>query len=199
MSESPERPQTKGLPNSSLPNQRLIQDLLTTYFQDGSGPDAQSPFVSSYWAHHSELFDVQSDDAGNLTSLMGSAVPSCKWDNAITRALDNLCYISHLVHLPHRKEIIQLRALAARVCRSMDLDPTMNVLRQVYTLETIKRNLPPELHHKPMKVLIIGDGCGILSALFKAVFRDSTVVLVDIGRTLLFQAYYCQKAHPQSL
>ena len=105
--------------------------------------------------------------------------------------------LSHLIHLPNRKELLRLFAVAARVCRAMGLDPTLDVFRQVCTLEVLQRHLPNEMRHKRMHVLMIGDGYGVLSALFKSVFPNSTVVMIDIGKTLLFQAYHCQKAHPE--
>ncbi len=43
---------------------------------------------------------------------------------------------------------------------------------------------------------MIGDGYGLLSVLFKILFPNSTITLIDIGKTLLFQTYFCQKALP---
>jgi SAM-dependent methyltransferase len=45
-------------------------------------------------------------------------------------------------------------------------------------------------------VLIVGDGHGILAALIKDRWPESTVTLVDLGRTLLFQTVNCQRAYP---
>ena len=44
--------------------------------------------------------------------------------------------------------------------------------------------------------MMIGDGYGFLSALIKAIFPKASIVLVDLGKTLLFQSYYCQKVYP---
>ena len=48
-------------------------------------------------------------------------------------------------------------------------------------------------------MIIIGDGYGFLSALIKEIFPNSLICLVDLGKILLFQAYYCEKAYPHSL
>jgi len=42
-------------------------------------------------------------------------------------------------------------------------------------------------------------GYGFLASLFKERFPNSSIVLVDLGKILVFQAYYCQKAHPQNV
>jgi hypothetical protein len=45
------------------------------------------------------------------------------------------------------------------------------------------------------RILIIGDGYGFLASLFKEIYPNAKLTLVDLGKTLLFQAYYCQLAH----
>lgn len=183
---------------ASLPNQGLIRYLIENYYQGRIKPEERE-FISSHWKHYSQLFDIQVDPEGNLVSLSGIGFGACEWSGLVHRFLDQLCVFSHLVHLPRRREILRLRTIAARVCNRMGLDLTLDVLRQVYSLELLERNLPDDMRHKRMCVLMIGDGYGILSALFKSVFPNSTIVMIDIGRTLLFQAYHCQKAYPESV
>jgi hypothetical protein len=45
---------------------------------------------------------------------------------------------------------------------------------------------------------MIGDGYGLLAALVKSRWPDAQLVMIDLGQSLLFQAVYCQKAHPQA-
>jgi len=52
---------------------------------------------------------------------------------------------------------------------------------------------PGERH----RILVIGDGSGILSGLLKAMYPDCSLVLVDIGKSLFYQAHHCQKANPE--
>jgi hypothetical protein len=79
----------------------------------------------------------------------------------------------------------------------MGLDLTVDVFRQVCSLELITRHMGEEWESRMPTILVIGDGYGVLSALFKAVFPESTLILVDLGRTLLFQAFHCQLAYPK--
>lgn len=183
---------------SAIPNQDLIQHLIETYYRDDTDPQERKDreFISSHWRHYGDLLKVQVDAEDNLISLRGVAFGACQWSGPSNQLLDQICILSHLVHLPHRRRLLELKVISVKVCDAMGLDPTLDVLRQVCSLALLERNLPDDMRSKRMHVLMIGDGYGVLSALFKAVFPDSTIVMVDIGRVLLFQAYYCQKAHP---
>jgi len=46
--------------------------------------------------------------------------------------------------------------------------------------------------------MLIGDGYGFLSAMIKSVYPDTRLVMVDIGKTLLFQAETCRKIYGTS-
>lgn len=178
----------------NTPNQGLIRYLIENYYQRGINAQ-ENNFTSSHWKYYSRLFNVELDHEGNIINLSGIGLGNCKWPSLIDRILDQLCMFSHLIHLPHRKEIVLLSIIAARICRAMGLDLTFDVFRQVCSMELIKSKLPEDMISKRMHVLMIGDGYGVLSALFKSIFPNSTLVMVDIGKTLLFQSYYCQKVY----
>ena len=180
----------------TIPNPDLIRYLLSSYYTNDIDHQ-EKDLVSSHWEHYSGLFDVKIDKNGYLISLSGQAFGSLKWGNLGHKILDQATILSHLLHLPHRKNLLRLRTIAAKVCDAMGLDLTFDAFRQVCSLELMQRNLPDDMRHKQMHIIMIGDGYGVLSALFKSIFPNSTVVMVDIGKTLLFQAYYCQKAHSE--
>jgi len=183
---------------SSLPNQDLVQHLLKTYYREDTDQKGRkdNDFISSHWRHWGDLLEAQTDAEGDLILLEGTAFGACQWSGHRHQLVDQICILSHLVHLPHRGRTLELKAIAAKICNAMGLDPTLDVFRQVCSLALLERYMPDDMRHKRMHVLMIGDGYGVLSALFKAVFPNSTVVMVDIGKVLLFQACYCQRAHP---
>jgi SAM-dependent methyltransferase len=80
----------------------------------------------------------------------------------------------------------------------MGVDATFDAFRQVCTLQLVEMHLPVAVRQRGLRVLMIGDGYGVLAALFKRELPDASVVLVDIGKTLLFQAYHLQRAYPDS-
>jgi len=104
-----------------------------------------------------------------------------------------LTILSYLVRLDSQKELCQLIKVGKKVVKRMGLSFTYDCFRQICSLNLILRYLKTKNH---LHVLVIGDGYGFLSALLKEVLPDSRITLVDLGKTLLFQAYYIQKAHP---
>ena len=183
---------------TTIPNENLIRHLIETYYGQGDKSGAEDGYVSSHWRHFSKLFNVKLDAAGNLVSLSGIGFGSGNWSHLPHRGLDQLCILTHLIHLPHRWKILRrLLGTASNICKAMGLDPTIDVFRQVCSLELLLRHIPGSMRSGRIRFLMIGDGFGILSAMLKSVFPNSTIILVDIGKTLLFQAYYCQKAHPE--
>ena len=122
----------------------------------------------------------------------------CRWKSLRARCIDTAHKLVHYPGTSQKRRIFHLGRLAAKMCRRMDLDPTHTVFRQVCTAELVDRHWvrrEPEPCNR-MRILIIGDGAGILSGLLKEMFPSSSIVLVDIGKSLLYQAYHCQKANP---
>lgn len=171
----------------------MTRYLYNTYYGDTvNAPD--SDYVSSHWEHYRRLNTVTADQSGNPDSFNGTAFGTGKFNGTLHRWLEQLCIWSHLTHVPHRKEIQRLRSVEAKTGAAMGLDRTVDVFRQVCTVELLQRSLPEALTYNRINFWVFGDGYGILSSLLKAVFPNSTVTLIDIGQTLLFQVNYCQKA-----
>jgi hypothetical protein len=78
----------------------------------------------------------------------------------------------------------------------MGIAPTLDVFRQACSLALIQTFLSSTIRNP--SVVVIGDGHGVLSAMIKQSRPDARLTLIDLGTTLLFQAYRCQQAHPQS-
>ena len=177
-------------------NPKLIWSLYEAYFQNGN--DSQDKgFTSSLWQYLGDQYNVQVDDEGNLTVLEGRGFGVVRWNGLTSRLVDQLFTLSMIAETPNRREILRLMSVATKVCRQMGLDPTTNLVRQLFGLNQVRKNLSAAgIDRSNLRVLMIGDGCGILSAVVKTLFPESTVVMIDIGKTLLFQAYYCQLAHP---
>lgn len=180
-----------------VPNQQLLQLLIHQYYS-GKGDAAENGQLSSHWRYYSQSFEPQVDRQGNLVALSGASegFETYERKGTVDKVFDFACMLSHLVHLSSRREILRLSRSAYRVCKAMGLPLTTDVFRQVCSLATLKGRLIGNSRDKRINVLMIGDGYGVLGALFKEIFPNSTIVMVDIGRSLLFQAFYCQKAHP---
>ena len=182
----------------TIPNEALFRGLAQKYFRDELSSDA-TKYMSSYWMEHTQHSAIEFDDEGNPTLIVGRHFGGCKWNGVRSRALDQLCVLTHLAMLPNKLKLTRLRNKAAVVTKSMGLDPTIDVFRQVCSLEVLMRSMPEEWQNKRLHVMIIGDGFGILGALFKAVIPNSSIIMVDIGRTLTFQSYHLQLGFPEGV
>lgn len=174
-----------------LQNPDLIGVLFDRYYQQG----VRSADMSSHWHEFSTEFKVQMDADGQLACLTGFGFGELRWNGTARRAVQDLCIASHLVHLPQRRELLRLGPMFLRVCRAMGVDPTLDAFRQLCTLEFLDRWVAKELPHRPLRFLMIGDGFGLLAAMVKARWPDANVVMVDLGQTLLFQAFHLQQSH----
>jgi hypothetical protein len=67
--------------------------------------------------------------------------------------------------------------------------------RMVLTLELLNKYLP-DLNDK--KIVIIGDGYARMGTLIKGVFPKSTIIYVNLGRTLIFDLVFSKKCFPKS-
>ncbi len=177
-------------------NPDLIRSLFESYFlEEADSQDTE--FTSSHWKYFGDQYNVQADSEGNLTALEGIGFGHVKWSGLKSRLIDQLLTLSMIAETPNRLEIIRLRSVASKICQRIGLDATTDLLRQLFGLNLVKKNLSATgIDGSKLRVLMIGDGYGILSAVVKTLYPESTVVMVDIGKTLLFQAYYCQLAHP---
>ncbi len=177
-------------------NDRLLNYLYEHYYEEPERTE-NNPYTSSHWRYYSKFFDVQFDDKKRVKGITGVGFGQCKWNSFSHRVLDEICILSYLIQLPGRSEIYQLKRKAGRICRKMDLDPTFDVFRQVCSLHLLSSYITTETIMGKLLILIIGDGYGVLSALLKERYPEATIILADLGKTLLVQALNLQRAYPQ--
>lgn len=179
----------------TLPNQKLIEELFINYYSSDSTPEN---LISSHWEYYSRKFNVQIDDEGNIISLKGFGFGNMEDLSIISKILDYIGHMFYFVRLPYKRDLYPLILKSFKICSLMGVYFSFDCFKQACSLSLIKRKLSNGMENKRVTFLVIGDGYGFLSALIKSTFPDSTIVLVDLGKTLLFQAYYCQKVHPNS-
>jgi hypothetical protein len=151
--------------------------------------------TSSHWREYGDRFQIAIDPAGNLRPR-GYGFGACRWQGVGHGLFDVATSLAHLTHLDGRRRILALLAVARRLVRAAGLHPTFDVLRQVCTCALLERYIGA--YAASERIVIIGDGYGVLAALMKAVYPRSRVALVDLGRTLLFQVHHVRRAHPHA-
>jgi len=176
-----------------LPNPSILVRLRDRYFSNQANT-ADSEWISSHWEYESQFLEVEEDIHGPRP--VSGAVWGCKWGGRLSNFLARANILSHLAFLPQKKRILQLSSQASKICDRMVIDPTYTVFRQVCSVELLQRHLEPRSSGGRLRLLVIGDGIGMISSVFKAAFPKSTIAMVDIGKTLMYQAYYVQRAYP---
>ena len=176
-----------------LPNPDLIKTLHHLYYVVDASPKKH---ISSHWKKYSQNFKFQLGGDGLPSEVSGYGFGDCEVRKHPYQFLSSLSILCYLAMFSNRLDLIRIMRMARPVCRRMGLTFGQDAFRQVCSLALIERHLLPIQRENPLRAIIIGDGYGVLASLLKEIFPKSTIVLVDFGKVLLFQAYYCQKAHP---
>jgi len=170
----------------------IVNELYDRYYIHDSTPE---DVISSHWKHYQSQVKVRISE-GNIESLVGSAFGDLEQRAITNRMLSWLTIGSYWLRLPRKKEILQLIKSSIDLTKRMGLPFTYDCFRQVCSLVRVNQYITEKNLDANPNVIIIGDGYGFLASLIKEIYPGSTILLVDLGRILLFQAYYCGKAHP---
>jgi len=141
--------------------------------------------------------EIDSDDT--LLGIEGEGFGSYRTDAFLKRLADYLCCTVHFLRADNKRELVRLTRVALSLAKKIPFGYhylSYDLFRQVHALATISQHFHPHTDEK-FSVLVIGDGYGFLSALTKAIYPSSCLVLVDIGRTLFFQCLYSQILYPE--
>jgi SAM-dependent methyltransferase len=172
--------------SEQAPRTALERALLSRYY----GADAMtSADTSSHWRAYGKLFEA-GEDAGRL-HVKGEGFGNMAFDGRLHAWFDAATRLVHEIRLTDLSDLTtcwhQVRSLAIQA----GVDPTFDVFRQACTAAF----LSPKIGDKsPTRVLLIGDGYGLLGALLKRRYPAAQIVYVDLGRTLLFQVHHVGRA-----
>lgn len=149
--------------------------------------------ASSHWTEFSKNFHVRSVD--NDFEANGYGFGSSGNSGLFARFsawVANTLHLSYLSLPGLRQDVRDAKAVVARMGLAFSLD----AFRQTCTLNLLASHLSSE--GVPERILIIGDGHGILSALFHHHYPTARIFLADLGSVLFFQAYHLHKAYPDA-
>ncbi len=169
----------------------IVKQLFEEYYVK-SNIDADS-YTSSHWQELHKNVNVVFD-ADNVALLAGTGFGDLQNRSLVYRCCSAMTILCYLIILKQRGQLIQLFPEAVRLSKKIGLYFTYDAFRQVCVLAALE----PYLKKPGVRVIIIGDGYGFLSALIKNKYPQAKISLLDLGKTLLFQAYDCQKAFTQA-
>jgi hypothetical protein len=164
----------------------VLRSLHASYYER----DAASSMTSSHWKPHTDAFSVDLD----RMSIAGDGFGLPTGASLGRIILEQLCVLSYFVWMPRRRRLVALLARGLTVTRRMKVPFLWGAFRQLCILEL----LTPYVSGAAPTFLIVGDGYGFLSSTIKLLYPASRIVLVDLGKTLLFQAFYIQRVHPSA-
>jgi len=169
----------------------ILETLYKDYYQTDRTPQE---LVSSHWRQMHKQTSVSV--VNNALSLKGFGFGDLQQASLPHLILAWVTIAAYLCRLNNRAAIIRLLPKAIALSRRMELPFTYDSFRQVCSLAMIM-SFKSYGQGFPLRVVIIGDGYGFLSALIKKELPKARIFLIDLGKTLLFQAHYCSLAYPQ--
>ena len=167
----------------------IVLSLYKTYYASNATPDS---LVSSHWKKYHQLARISVHD-NRVQSLKGEAFGVMENPTVYARIISQLMNTSYFLSLNNKNAIREISKSAKALCRKINFFYSYDCFRQVCALALFIQHIPKD---KAVNILCIGDGYGFFSFLAKAVFPKARLYLVDLGKTLLFQAHYGQMAYP---
>lgn len=169
----------------------VVKNLYEKYYLKNETPKT---IASSHWKFYQEQIKVECH-GDEIISLSGFGFGDMQNSSRISKIFSWITIASYMCQFINRNELLALMKKAVALAKKMGLVFSYDCFRQVCSLSLIMKN--GKIREGKLHIINIGDGYGFLSALMKELFPNSLICLVDLGKTLLFQAHYCEKAHPE--
>ncbi len=169
--------------------QDIVRQLFDKYY--ASSDDRHDPLTSSHWRQYHQEANIRFEGQ-SLVFLSGVGFGDLQNHSFVYRLFSWITVVCYLIVLKNRFKILSILPTAISLAKKMGLFFTYDAFRQVCLLAALQ----PCLSKKDLRVVNIGDGYGYFSALLKTYYPNSKIVLIDLGKTLLFQANYCQRVFP---
>lgn len=175
-----------------MPNKiDICRELLTKYVHVDQTP---RHLISSHWEKWHEEVKVN-ERCGKIVSMEGAGFGAVSQLNTLAKVFSWGTILLYMIRLQHRAELFKLISVSRDICRQMGISYTYDCFRQMCSLRLIEEFLPSK---KKFTCVVIGDGYGFFSCLVKAIFPECRIILVDLGKTLLFQSFHGQRCFPSS-
>ena len=180
-----------------LGSKEVLRNLYHKYYSDPSNQQ-DLEFASSDWQEITKDFSVLQSSDGFIKPLE-LKFWRCQVGSLADRALNYACNASYLAQFKNRKEFLALMNKYSEIIQKLGLSMTYTMFRYICTLALLRRYVNEYVNEQDIKILSIGDGIGVLSVLIKSEFPECRLVMVDLGKTLIYQAYYIGFAYPDSV
>jgi len=174
-------------------NKNLLNQIYRNYYLQG---DVINEDYSSHWQSYVKSFSVKLDKEGSFLGLKGFGFGDQKTRNFFQKGMNWINHLINFLNSDDKKGVFLLIKKAQKLCKLSESSVSFDVFKQILSLNLIMKYMSAAVFNKQRSIfLVIGDGYGFMASLIKECFPNSLVILVDLGKTLLFQAYHCQRTH----
>jgi hypothetical protein len=176
--------------NPRHPSKRLTADLYSDYF---AGPVMKVDGMSSHWRAYAPQSSVRVDADGVPIDAVGVGFGDMNARRRGNTLFTALAALLHATRHPEKSQLAPALAVMWSLTRRARLVFNQDVLRQAFTLSLLAARFKGE---PPGRILLIGDGYGLLGAALAERYPGAQICFLDLGRSLLFQALTCERAFP---
>lgn len=146
--------------------------------------------MSSHWKAYAPKSSVRVDPTGNPVDVLGVGFGDMNTRRPGHAIFTSIAAALHAARHPNKAEVPAALAATRQVSRGAQLVFNQDALRQAFTFALLRRHLGSE----PLdRIMMIGDGYGLLGAVLAAWRPHAQIVFVDLGRSLLFQSLTCTR------
>jgi SAM-dependent methyltransferase len=172
----------------------VFQEL---YKRHHSGPvrGTHSKEASSHWVEFSRYSDVKADADGNVLAVKGYGFGGSDDNRFVARLASETgnVLMTATLQMPGLSAYLKQ---ARKQVSDMQLYFSQDAFRQACTAYFLQQQ-PSIQQSPPKKIVIIGDGFGVLAALLARAFPGADIYLIDLGVTLFFQSWFLSHAFPE--
>jgi hypothetical protein len=177
--------------NRMHPSKRLTAALYSDYF---AGPVMNVDGMSSHWRAYAPRSFVGVDADGVPIDAVGVGfgdMNACRRGNAL---FTTVAALLHATAHPEKRQLVSALAVMWSLTRRARLVFNQDVLRQAFTLSLLAARFNGR---HLARILLIGDGYGLLGAALAKRYPAAQICFLGLGRLLLFQALTCERAFPE--
>ena len=176
--------------SAGVPSLSVTAFLYQRYF---AAPDTIDAGMSSHWRAFAPRSRVQVDEAGVPVGAVGVGFGDMNVRRRGNAAFTTVALLRQLISGRTPRGLLHATADTRRASARAGLVFNQDALRQACTLALLRHRMAGA----PIRrVVLIGDGYGLLGALLAQEWPAAQVVFVDLGRSLLFQAMTCERLFP---
>ena len=171
---------------------RVAASLYARYFAPA---DMNAAGMSSHWRAFAPRSSVRVDASGVPVDAVGAGFGDMNVRRRGNAVFTPLAAVLHTAAHPVKRRVPAAIAATWRASFRAGLVFNQDALRQAFTLALIAGHLQ---HERIQRIVMIGDGYGLLGAALARWRPAAQLVFVDLGRSLLFQALTCGRVFPDA-